>query len=145
VIGERAEQLDVLLGGVAEFPVVLADRDHLEQPARLDPGPLVGEFSRPEPKGVRGPPLADLVVDVLDLAEEGIAAVGEHVPRGPDGQVTAGPQRAPGQLVPDRRVDPVPRRGGKHAADRFSRPPFLEPAVDDLDREPCQVPAGHGG
>jgi hypothetical protein len=91
------------------------------------------------------PPLADLVVGVLDLAEEGIAPVGEHVLLRPDGQVTAGPQRPPGPRVPDGRVDPVPGRGREDQADGLVRRPALEPPLDHLDRESGQVPAGDGG
>jgi hypothetical protein len=42
VPGEGAEQLDVLLGVIDPRPVVLADGDDLEEPARLDLGPVVG-------------------------------------------------------------------------------------------------------
>jgi hypothetical protein len=145
VPGERAEQLDVLLGRVVALPAVLADRDHLEQPARLDLGPVVGEFSRARPRHLDRQPLADLVVDVLDLTEERITPVGEHVPLRPDGQVSAGTQRVPGQVVPDRGVDPVPGGGREDQAHRLRGPPFLEPPLDDLHREPGQVPAGDGG
>jgi hypothetical protein len=97
VPGERVEQLDVLLGPVNPFPVVLADPGHFEQPAGLDPGPVVFEFPRPDADRVRRHPLADLLVDLLDLLEERIAPIGEHVLLRPQRQVPAGPQRLPGQ------------------------------------------------
>jgi hypothetical protein len=145
VVGERAEQLDVLLGAIDLLPVVLADPGHLEQPAGLDPGAVAFEFSRPRPGHPARPPLADLVVGVLDLAEERITSVRDHVPLRPQGQVPAGPQRRPGPLVTDGRVDPVPRRGREHQADRLVGPPVLEPPLDYLDIEPGQVPAGRRG
>jgi hypothetical protein len=145
VIGERAEQFDVLLGVVDPLPVVLADPGHLEQPAGLDPGPVVFEFPRPGANRVRRHPLADLVVDLLDLLEERIAPIGEHVPLRPKRQVPSRPQRLPGALVPHPWVDPVPRRGREHQADRFARPPVLEPFRYHFDIEPSQVPAGDRG
>ncbi len=144
VTGERAEQRDVLLGGVDPFPVVLADLDHLEPTAGLDPGPVIGELPRPVPRRACGQSLADLVVDVLDLAEERIAAFREHVFLRPQGQVTAGTKRPPGLLVPDARVHPVPRRGREDQADRPIGRPVLEPSLDDLHRESGQVPARGG-
>ena len=111
VPGERAEQLDVLLGPVDALPVVLADGDHLEQPARLEAGPVVGEFTGAGPRRTGRLRLTDLVIDVLDLAEEGITPVGEHVGLAPDGQVTAGSQGLSGTLVADAGIEPVPGRG----------------------------------
>jgi hypothetical protein len=145
VPGERVEQLDVLLGPVHPLPVVLPDSGHVEQPAGLDPGPVVFELPRPRADRVRRHSLADLVVDVLDLLEERIAAIGEHVLLRPQRQVPAGPQRLPGPPVPDTGVHPVPGRGREHQADRFVRPPILEPSLHHLDVEPSQVPAGHRG
>jgi hypothetical protein len=145
VPGERVEQLDVLLGAVDPFPGVLADPDYLEQPALFYSGPIVLELSRPGPGRAVRQPLADLVVDVLDLAEEGITSVGEHVFLRPQGQVPTGPQRRPGPLEADGRVHPVPRRSGEHQAGRLLRPPVLEPPLDHLDVEPGQVPAGRRG
>ena len=68
--GERIEQLDVLLGRIDAFPVVVAHGGDLEEPAGLDPGPVVGEFAGPRRSLAGRPPLADLVVDVLDLGDE---------------------------------------------------------------------------
>jgi len=145
VPGERVEQLDVLLGPVNPIPVVLPDPGHVEQPAGLDPGPVVLEFPRPEADRARRQPFADLLVDVLDLLEERIASIRKHVLLRPQGQVPAGPQRLPGALVPRSRVDPVPRSGREHQADRFARPPVLEPSLQHFDIEPSHVPAGHRG
>ena len=143
MIGERGEQFDVLLGAVNPLPVVLADPDHFEQPAGLDPGPVVFEFPRPGADGVRRHPLADLVVDLLDLLEERIAPIGEHVPLRPKRQVPAGPQRLPGPLVPHPWVDPVPGCGREYQADRLIAGPVLEPPLHHVDVETGQVPAGH--
>jgi hypothetical protein len=79
VPGERADQLDVLLGVVDLLPVVLADPGHLEQPAGLDPGAVVGQFPRPRRGHPGRQPFADFLVDLLDLTEERIARLGEHV------------------------------------------------------------------
>jgi hypothetical protein len=145
VVGERAEQLDVLLDVVDPFPVVLPDGGHLEQAAGLDLGPVVFEFPRPWPRRIRRLSLADLVVDVLDLFKERIAPVREHVLLRPKRQVSSWSQRLPGTLVPHPRVDPVPGRGREHQADRFVRPPILEPSLHHVDVEPSQVPAGRRG
>jgi hypothetical protein len=145
VPGERAEQLDVLLGAVDLFPVVLTDAGHLEQPARLDPGPVAFELTRPEPRLTGRQPFADLLVDLLDLAEERITAVGKHVRLLPDGQVPARPQRLPGPPVPDPRIDPLPGRSREHQADLLLRPPILEPPLHHLDIEPGQVAPCHCG
>ena len=143
--GERAEQLDVRLGVIDLLPAVLAHPGQLEQPAGLHPGPLVGQFSRPRPGRAGRQPLADLVVDVLDLPEERIAAVGEYVLGRPQGQVPAGPQRRPGPLVAHGRVHPVPRRGREHQAGRLIRPPVLELFLDHRDRPASQVPPRRRG
>jgi hypothetical protein len=143
VPGERVEQLDVLLGLVDPLPVVVADGDDLEEPARLDV--VLRKFA-----GSRAPlagrlPLADLVVDVLDLVKERVAALGEHVSRRPDGQVAAGPQRLPRSLVADRRVDPVP--GGRRVHQRvgLTRRPFLELAFYHLHRPLGEILPGDRG
>jgi hypothetical protein len=143
VPGERVEQLDVLLRLVNPLPVVVADADDLEEPARLDV--VLGKFA-----GSRAPlagrlPRADLVVDVLDLVEERVAALGEHVSRRPDGQVAVGPQRVPGSLIADRRVDPVPGRGRVHEPVGLSRRPFLELTLYHLHRPLGEIlPGGRG-
>jgi hypothetical protein len=79
VTGERLEELDVLLGRIDPFPAVLTDRGDLEEPAGLDPGPVVGQLTGPRPRRAGRQPFADLVVDVLDLFEERVAAVGKGV------------------------------------------------------------------
>ena len=145
VSGERAEQPDVLLGGVDPLPVVLADRDHVEEPAVLDLGPVVGKFPRPGPGHAGRQPPADLLVDLLDLVEERITPVREHVLLLPDGQVPARPQRFPSPPVPHARIHPVPRGGREHQADRLRRPPVLESPLHHLDVEPGQIPARHRG
>src|SRR5690348_12489936 len=91
VPGERLEELDVLLGWIDPFPAVPKDRGDLEEPAGLDPGPVVGQLAGPPPPRRAGrQPLADLVVDVLDFLEERIAAVGKGVLGRPEGEMTAG-------------------------------------------------------
>jgi hypothetical protein len=145
VVGERAEQFDVLLRVVDPVPAVLADPGYLEQPAGLYFLPVVRKLARSGPGRAVRQSLADLLVDLLDLIEERITPIGEHVLLGPQGQVPAGPQCLPGPLVPHTRVDPVPRRGREHQADRLVGPPVLESSLDHLDIEPGQVPAGHRG
>jgi len=145
VPGERAEQLDVLLGRVDALPIVLADRGDLKEPAGLDPGPVIGELAGTRLRRAGRQAFADLVVDVLDLAEERVAAVGKHVLRRPHGQVTARAQRLPGPPVTDGRVDPVPGGGRVHQAGRLGRLPVLELALYHLDRVSGQVLAGDRG
>ena len=145
VPGERGQQLDVLLGRVDALPVVLPHRRDLEQPARLDLGPLVGQLAGPREPRVRRQRLADLVVDVLELAEERVAAVGKHVLGRPEGEVTAGAQGLPGPSVPHGRVDPVPRGGRVHQGERPGRRPVLERRPHHLDLEARQVLPGHRG
>jgi hypothetical protein len=77
--GERAEQLDVLLRAIDPFPAVLADPGYLEQPAGLYFLPVIRKLARPGPGRAVRQSLADLLVDLLDLIEERIAPVGEHV------------------------------------------------------------------
>lgn len=75
------------------------------------------------------------VVDVSNVGEERISADRKHMLRAPEGQVAPGAELNPGEWVPRRRVEPVPRCGGedqiKPAGSR--RPPSLERAVHDLD------------
>jgi len=123
----------------------VADGDHLERPAGVDLVPVVREFPRPQLPRAGRQSLADLVVDVLELAEERIPARGEHVLRRPEGQVTTGPQRLPGPPVADGRVDPVPGRRRVHQAERLTRRPLLELALHHVDAEPGQVLAGQRG
>jgi hypothetical protein len=100
VPGERVEELDVLLGRIDPFPAVLADRGDLEEPAGLDPGPVVGQLARPRPRPIGRYPLADLVVDILDFLEERIAAVGR--PRRTSAAVARDPRPyAPGNSATD--------------------------------------------
>src|ERR1035438_3009271 len=121
--GERAEQLDVLFRAVDTLPVVMADGGDLEQPAGLDVGPVIGQFPRPRPSFAGRLSLADLVVDLLKLLEERIAARGKYLSGPPDGQVAAGVQRLPGPLVPDGGINPVPGRGRVDQAGRLVRAP----------------------
>ena len=66
----------------------MADGDVGEQAALRNLGPLVGQVTRPGKARAWGQALADLVVDVLDLAEERVTAGRKDVPRGPEGEVT---------------------------------------------------------
>ncbi len=113
VTGERVEQADILRRCVADLPAE-APQSHVgEQAGGLDLGGEVRECLR---RGV-GPALrqslTDLVVDVLDVAEERVAVRRDHVDPFPEGQVAAGPQQLPRLAVPDLRVDPVPRGRGE--------------------------------
>jgi hypothetical protein len=74
--GERAEQAYVRLRVVADLPVEMADGDAGEQAGLRDLGPLVGQLTRPGKARARRQALADLVVDVLELAEERVAPAG---------------------------------------------------------------------
>src|SRR5260370_42708251 len=114
--GERVEQPDVLLGGVADLPVEMPYGHILEPPAAHDLGRVVGQLARPGPARARREPLAELVVDVLDLTEGRITAVREHVRGAPHGKVPAGAQHLPGPLVTHGGGDPAPRGRGAHSA-----------------------------
>src|SRR5258708_5657389 len=146
VTGERVEQPDVLLGAVADFPVEVAYGHILEQAAAHDLTGIVGQLARPGP--VRRDPLADLVVDVLDVTEERITAIGEHVRGAPHREVPAGAQHLPGPLIPHRRVDPVPGGRGEHEVEAAFGcwRPALEGALDDLHAgKPGEVLPSHRG
>ena len=130
---------------VDALPVVVADGDDLEEPARLDLGPVIGKFAGTLLPRAGRQPLPDLVVDVLDLTEERVTALGKHVSRRPDGQVTAGPQRLPGSRVTQAGVDPVPRGSRVHQSVWLTRLPFLELALHHLHRPSGQVLAGGRG
>src|SRR6266704_4713259 len=144
VAGEGAEQLDVAVGVVEPFPVEVADVDYLEQAARLDLSRLVGQLARAGPGAARRQPFADLVVGVLDLAEERVAAVGKHVEGVPEGEVSAGSERPPCQGVAAGGIDPVPRRCGEDQVEMLpgGRPPVLETSLDNFHAGPVEVPAG---
>jgi hypothetical protein len=141
--GEGVQQLDVALGVVHALPVEVLDVNDLEEPARLDLVLALLELAGPQPRSAGRNPLTDLVVDVLDLAEERVPAVWQHVLGVPEGEVTARRQRFPCPRVTDRRVDPVPGGGGEHEGEPLAdgRPPVLEPSLDDLDVEAGGVPA----
>src|SRR5215510_3314005 len=81
VAGKRVEQLDLTVGVVGLLPVEVPGVHHLEQAARLDLSRLIRQLTRAGPDAAGWQPFADLVVDVLDLAEERVAAVGKHVKR----------------------------------------------------------------
>jgi hypothetical protein len=78
VTGERLEQLDVPLRVIGLLPVVVAHLDGIEETTRLDLGSLFLQFARTRPSLFRGPPFPDLVVDLLDLDEEGVTRFGEY-------------------------------------------------------------------
>src|SRR6476469_8668213 len=87
VAGEGVQQVDVALGVVHGLPVVLLDLDHLEEAAGFDVVTVVVQLLRSWQYGVRRERLADLVVDLLQLREEAIAAVGDHMARSPQREV----------------------------------------------------------
>src|SRR5262249_60107969 len=127
-------QPDVAVGVVPGFPVEMAEGDVAEQAGRLDLAPGVWQLARPDGHRSRRQPLAYLVVDVLDLGKERVAAVRQHVRSLPEGQMAAGTQQFPGSLVPDRWVDPMPgRRGEDQVVGRrpVGWPPGLVRADDD--------------
>src|SRR6202000_2415754 len=69
VVGERADQGDVLVGGVADLPVELPDLDHVEPAAGLDvvdPGRQFAGARLDRPARLA---LADLVVHLLQVIE----------------------------------------------------------------------------
>src|SRR5262245_44340583 len=84
----------------------------------------------------------DRVVDLLDLAEEGIEIPWERVRRSPEREVAAGAQECVSLLVADRRIDPVPsgRCIDEVEALGFTLP-ILERLDVDLNRHPGQVAA----
>ena len=92
-------------------------------------------------------PFTDLLVDLLDLAEERVTPVGKHVQGAPEREVAARAEHLPGAAVADGRVDPVP--GGRRVdqVEPLARagPPLLEPPLDDLGVQPGQVAARGGG
>src|ERR671936_1243748 len=136
VAGERPEEVDVPLGLVNDLPMEPSEPDVREEEAGLALGAVVGQLLRPRPRAAGRPPLADLVIDRLELAEEGIPAFGEDVDRRPERKMSAGPQERPCLRVARARVDPVPgrRRGDEveRLADR--RSPGFERGCDDVDR-----------
>src|SRR5580704_11154015 len=147
VAGERAEQRDVALRVVDPLPVEVPDSRHLEQPARLDLGALLPQFARAGGTLSGRLPFTDLVVDLLNLAEERVAATGKHVQGAPEREVTARAEHLPGAAVADSRIDPVP--GGRRVdqVKPLARAglPLLEPPLDDLSVQAGQIPACGGG
>ncbi len=90
-----------------------------------------------------GKALADGVVDLLDLGEEGVPAGREDVLGAPRCEVTSGPQRRGCELVALAGVDPVPGGRSHDCCELTARPgPVLEPGLDDLDGIARQVDAG---
>jgi hypothetical protein len=85
----------------------------------------------------------------MDLGEERIEALGKRMECAPERQVTIAPQQPVCLAIPDRRVDPVPRRRGVNEIERsrFALP-RLERLDVDLDGQARQVSAptlGEGG
>src|SRR5215469_16997104 len=86
----------------------MPDQGDCEEAAALDRRAVIGLLARREVPGARWHALADLVVDVLELAEERVAVRGEDMIGPPDRQMAARPEQSPGLPVPDSGVDPVP-------------------------------------
>ena len=148
VAGEGVKQSEILLGVVAQFPVEVANDNVLEEPDSFDLAAIVGQFGGSWTGCVLGQTLADLVVDLLELDEEWVTAVGEHVGGAPEGEMPAGAQQLPGPLVSDRRIDPVPCRCGKDEIEPISDEglPGLESALGDGHIRECgEVAAGSSG
>lgn len=77
VAGEGAQQLDICLGVVVDRPVEVLDGHDIEQPGRLDLGGPVGQFPGCRARRALGKTLADSVVDLLDVGEEGVPPGGK--------------------------------------------------------------------
>jgi hypothetical protein len=134
VARERVQQVDVALRVVHRFPVVLLDVDDLEEAAGLDLVAVVVQLLRPRHCGVGREGLADLVIDLLQLVEERVAVVGDHVARPPQREVAARLQGVGRPAVAHSGVDPVPRGRGEDQRERFAhRGPVLEACLDHLD------------
>ena len=80
------------------------------------------------------PFLANLVVDILNINEEGVDGLGQDVGRPPKGKVGSGPEQLPCPLVTHGRVDPMPSRGGEDEAETLAlwRLPGFEGAFEHL-------------
>jgi hypothetical protein len=121
VARERVEQAEVRRGVVANLPIEAANEDGLEQPGAFDLVTVVREFLWPPPSRIRWQPLADLVVEVLDLARERIAAFREHVRCAPKRKVAPRAQQLPSPRVARRRIKPVPGRRSKDEIEPLAR------------------------
>jgi len=75
VTREGAQQCDVFLGCVSRLPDVATDPDIFEEAAVLELGRLVRNLLRQARRPVSFVAFADRVIDLLDLAEEGIETV----------------------------------------------------------------------
>ena len=135
VAGEGVEQPDVALRVVDDLPVVLVNAHNVEKPRRLDLASEVGQLARPRAGGIRREPLPNLVVDILELAEDGVAAVGKHMRRRPERQVPAGPKKVERLAVANAGIDPVPGRRRDDQIERHGirRTPRFERRVHHLD------------
>src|SRR5687768_11392274 len=70
VTRERVEQCEITIRVVCHLPVVVVDRDHLEESASFDLGPVLGERARLGPPRALRKPFADLLVDLLKVTKE---------------------------------------------------------------------------
>src|SRR5215213_2860393 len=141
VPGEGVQQVDVALRVVHGLPVGLTSLDDVEQPAGLDVASIIVQLLRTGHRRARRQGFADLVVHLLELLEEGIAVVGDDMPRTPQGEMAARLQHRCRLAVAQPRVDPVPRRGRIHHREPLpGRVPVLEAALDNFDTELGQSP-----
>ena len=130
------------VGVVRRLPVDVAHGRHLEQPAALDLDGLLGQLAGCGEHVVLRQPLTDLVVDLLDLLEERVAAHRAHVVGAPEREVPVRPEHLVGPPVAHVGVDPVPRRRGVHEVEGvLPRRPGLERARDHVHVRVRREPA----
>jgi len=122
VAGGRVEQREVPLGVVADLPVELANDDVFEQAALFDLGPVLEQAAGPRRVRALGYPLADPLVDIPDLNEEWVTAVGDYVGGAPEGEVASGGATTP---RPARSASPCrsSARPSRRRQDRTDRGP----------------------
>src|SRR6266496_6618889 len=88
------------------LPDIAPDMDLFEEGARFDLGRLIRDLLRRRRWPLARAALADRVIHLLDLGEEGIEAGGERVPGAPERQVPAESQEAVRLAVADRGIFP---------------------------------------
>jgi len=135
VTGKGVEEIDVLLSAIARLPIEVANFDHLEEPCVVDFGSLPLELARPRPGIPRGGSLSDILVDLLDLNEEGVTVDWEHVGGSPKAEVASWAQRLPCLVVAHFWIDPMPSRCSEYEIEPPSswKGPFLKVTSNDLN------------
>ena len=102
------EERDVLLGRVVLLPDVASNLDLLEQATSFDLRRLIRDLLRWRRRPLARVALADRVIDLLDLGEEGVEAGGERVLGAPERQVASGSQQPVRLAVAGPGIYPVP-------------------------------------